>query len=71
MLNIPPISTKFINSLLFSLNLRVVSLIYVILLFTSPYFDHDAIMHHALHVHIGLLDASADDIHTPAHVTSV
>jgi len=43
----PPISTTFINVSLFSFNLRVLCLIYI---FCFPHFDHDAYMHHALHV---------------------
>src|SRR6218665_2963967 len=42
------IFTKFTNSFLFSLNL---------LCLTSPYFDRDSFMHHALHA----LDAPAYD----------
>ena len=45
-------SPAFLHFPLFSFNLRVFCLIYV--LFASPYFDHGAFMHHAMHV----LDAS-------------
>src|SRR6218665_4227988 len=56
-LHIPRISTKLKNFPLshqtytyspFPQNLLFVCLIYIFLL--SPYFDHDACMHHALHV---------------------
>ena len=52
--NFPPISTKlffpptFKNSPLFSENLRAIYILCVF--FVSPYFCHDAFMHHTMHV---------------------
>jgi len=51
---LPHVSAKFIHFALFPQNLRRFGLIYVFLL-PPPCFDHEAFMHHALHV----LDASA------------
>ena len=46
-LHIPPFSTKFISSSLFAQNLGfLLNLRYLL----PPCFDHDAFMHHALHV---------------------
>jgi len=45
-LYIPPIYTKFINSPIFDKFRIFVEFTY----FASPYFDHDAFIHHALHV---------------------
>ena len=64
MIHFPPVLEKqslfpfFLNSQLFSLDLSVFCI--TLAFISSPYFDHDAFMHHTLHV----LDA-----HGPLHTS--